>query len=59
MRLHLTPEQSACWVAGGQAAWRIEEEYLAMAEAQGITEPVVVCLADGRTAFAFRLEDER
>ena len=53
MRIILTPEQSACWAQGGYSAWRLEEDYLEMAEAQEITEPVVVTLANGRVAFAF------
>ena len=53
MRITLTPEQSARWATGGEAAWRLEEDYLEMAEAQGIAEPVVVTLDTGEVAFAF------
>jgi hypothetical protein len=55
MRITLTPEQSACWLTGGEAAWRLEEDYLEMATAQGIAEPVVVALDTGEVAFAFSL----
>jgi hypothetical protein len=55
MRLTLSPEQSELWAAGGHAAWRLEEDYLEMAMAARITEPVVVALADGQVAFAFYL----
>jgi hypothetical protein len=55
VRLTLTPEQSQRWAAGGYAAWRLEEDYLEMAAAQHITEPVVVALDNGQVAFAFYL----
>jgi hypothetical protein len=58
MRIILTPEQSRRWEAGGHDAWRLEEDYLAMAEAQHITEAIVVALDNGRVAFAFTVGGE-
>ena len=55
MRITLTSEQSQVWEEGGWAAWRVEEDVLEWADAQQITEPVVVALDNGAVAFAFML----
>jgi hypothetical protein len=53
MRLTLSPEQSQRWASGDPEAWQVEEEILTWADAQQITEPVVVVTATGQVAFAF------
>jgi hypothetical protein len=53
MRITLSSTESARWLAGGPDAWLIEHLYPALAQALGITEPIVVCLADGTRAFEF------
>ena len=56
MRITLSPTDSARWLSGDPETSQVEDAYLALAVAQGITEPVVVALADGTVAFAFTVD---
>jgi hypothetical protein len=58
MRITLSPTDSTRWLSGDPEAWLVEEGILEWAESQRpiLTEPVVVALADGRTAFAFTVD---
>jgi hypothetical protein len=51
----LSATDSQRWASSPEDAWQVEEAVLTWAVGQHVTEPVVVALADGQTAFAFCL----
>jgi|RhiMethySRZTD1v2_1073278.scaffolds.fasta_scaffold2937733_2 hypothetical protein len=57
-RMKLTEDQSKRWQSGDPDALDIEMAMKRRAEDEGLIGTVVVALADGRTAFAFRVGGE-
>ena len=51
MTLQLSPAQSALWLEGAWASYRIEEDVIEQLDRDNITDLVIVILDNGTVAF--------